>query len=251
MNLLYRLRRHPIPMAADFRHSLVITYAFESAVLEPLLPPGLVLDTFGGFGFLAIALVDTCSMRPAGLPRAAGVDAHLAGYRIFTRLRGAESLRGLRILRSETDRLPIARVGNLLTHYQYNLSRIAVEEEGPGRLHWNIDSRGKGADLDVRADVDSTPPQPPEESPFKDWRQARRFAGPLPYTFDYEAETNSIIRIEGVRRNWNPRPVTVDVGRCGFLEQGPFASARPRLANAFYVSSIAYEWKRGEVARCY
>ncbi|HEY3741169.1 MAG TPA: DUF2071 domain-containing protein [Bryobacteraceae bacterium] len=246
MHFLYRLKRHPIPMAADFRHSLVITYAFDAAVLEPLLPPGLALDTWGGFGFLAIALVDTCAMRPAGLPRAAGVDAHLAGYRIFTRLRGAESLRGLRILRSETDRFAIAYVGNLLTHYQYHLSRISVDEDQG--LRWRIDS--EGADLDVRADLDSTPARPPEESPFEDWRQARRFAGPLPYTFDYEPETDSIIRIEGVRRNWNPRPVTVEVRRCGFLEQGPFANARPRLANAFYVSSIAYEWKRGEVAQC-
>jgi hypothetical protein len=244
MDLLYRLKRHPLPMAAYFRHSLVITYAFEAPILEPLVPPGLTLDTHNGFGFLAIALVDTRSMRPRGLPSIFGLDAQLAGYRIFTRLAGAQSLRGLRILRSDTNRLPIERGGNLLTHYQYNFSKIAVEEQ-PGKINWEIQTANHSADLDVTADLASAPLHPPADSPFTNWREARRFAGPLPYTFDYEPETHSIIRIEGRRRNWIPRPISVKVHRCTFLDQAPFANAKPRLASAFYVSSIPYEWRRG------
>jgi hypothetical protein len=244
MDFLYRLKRHPLPMTAYFRHSLILTYAFEASILQPLLPPGLTLDTHNGFGFLAIALVETRSMRPRGLPSIFGLDAQLAGYRIFTRLTGAQSFRGLRILRSDTNRLPIERGGNLLTHYQYNLSRIEVREQ-PDRLHWKVQTIGHSADLEVSVDLTSTPPHPPPDSPFDNWREARRFAGPLPYTFDYEPETHSIIRIEGVRRNWNPRPVFVDVRRCTYFEQSAFSNATPRLANAFYISSIPYQWRRG------
>jgi hypothetical protein len=248
MDFLYRLKRHPIPMAAWFQHTLVLTYALPSEALEPLIPPGLTLDTWGGLGFLAIALVDTKSLRPSAMPSACGWNSRLAGYRIFTRLAGSRSLRGLRILRSETDRWPVAWGGRLLTHYNYHRSRIDVSEEA-GLLRWKIGTRGHLADLDVTADLTDVPCHPPNGSPFSTWREARRFAGPLPFTFDYEPETQSIIRIEGVRENWTPRPVDVVVSDCKFLDAFPGA----RLASAFYVSSIPYQWKRGvrqEVASC-
>jgi len=44
--VFYLLKRHPIPIKAFFRHSLVLTYAFPERLLEPLMPPGLVLDTY-------------------------------------------------------------------------------------------------------------------------------------------------------------------------------------------------------------
>src|SRR5580704_17969600 len=95
------LKRHPVPISAFFRHSLVLTYAFPRQILAPLLPPGLVLDTYGEHCFLAIALVQTERLRPSFLPQAFGQDFFLSGYRIFTRLdTPANSQRGLRILRS-------------------------------------------------------------------------------------------------------------------------------------------------------
>src|SRR5437016_4890884 len=107
-------QRHPFAVRAWFRHSLVLTYAFPEAVLRPLLPPGLTLNVHEGFGFLAIALVQTEGLRPAFLPRAFGQNFFLSGYRIFARHRTAagRNLRGLRILRSDTDSLLMARVGN-------------------------------------------------------------------------------------------------------------------------------------------
>ena len=245
MRLLYHLRRHPIAMAARFRHSLVLTYAFPPAVLQPLIPPGLALDTFDGCAFAAVALVDTQGMRPQAVPAGFGFDSYLAGYRIFTRLSGAASLRGLRILRSETNRLPMLLGGNLLTHYQYRLADIRVDHQ-PSCLRWRIATPDHSADLDITADLSSHPEHPPQGSPFPDWREARRFAGPLPYTFDYEEETNSIIRIQGVRRSWTPRPVSVTVNEIGFFEQAMFGGVKPILANAFYIPAVpSYTWKRG------
>ena len=85
LGILWKLKRHPLPVVAHFRESLVLTYAVPRGVLTPLLPPGLILDTFGRFGFLAIALVQTEGLRPAFLPKAFGQDFFLSGYRIFTR----------------------------------------------------------------------------------------------------------------------------------------------------------------------
>ena len=239
------LRRHPIPVRAFFRHSLVLTYAFPADLLQPLLPPGLALDTCRGYGFLAIALVDAARLRPAGLPAALGRDVFLSGYRIFTRLGSpAGSLRGLRILRSDTDRPWMVRCGNLLTHYRYRLCEVERAETAAA-IRWRIRTPRAEADLDVTARISAAPAPLPPASPFHGPAEARRFAGPLPYTFDYEPETRSIIRIRGLRSRWNPQPVEVTVAQNTFLQQKPFCRVAPLLANAFYLRDVPYRWTRG------
>ncbi len=242
------LRRHPVPIRAWFDHSLVLTYAYPAELLRPLLPPGLVLDELDGLGFLAVAMVQTRRLRPAFLPAAFGQDFFLAGYRIFARYRSASgrTLRGLRILRSDTNRRLMAAGGNLLTHYQYHVAQVECAEEN-GALGIRVRTPDGAADVEVRADLAAAPEAPPAGSPFRDLAQARLYAGPLPFTFDYERETHSLVLIEGVRENWTPRPVSVEVGRMSFLERPPFDQARPVLANAFHVRDIDYAWKRGVV----
>jgi hypothetical protein len=244
--MIHQLRRHPIEIAAFFRHSLVLTYAFPRDLLLPLLPPGLILDELGNFGFLAVALVQTKSLRPAILPAALGADFFLAGYRIFVRFKtsGGRTVRGLRILRSDTDSRSMVLFGNMLTHYGYRRAGVVLQEKAD-ELNIKIVSSDGSADLHVIARIDQPAAELPSGSPFNDLHQARLFAGPLPYTFDYEAETHSIIMIEGVRQTWKPQPVHVEVLQNTFLEQAPFCQARPILANAFHVRDVDYRWRRG------
>jgi hypothetical protein len=244
--MLYRLKRHPIPIRAFFRHSLVLTYAFPKALLEPLLPPGLVLDTYGDFGFVAIALVQTEDLRPLFVPRALGRDFFLSGYRIFARFEppNGRRLRGLRILRSDADSSLMVGFGNWLTHYAYRKAEVALAET-PTSLEIQIRTAQAEADLHVLADLASQPAPLPAGSPFADLREARKFAGPLPFTFDYEKETHSLVLIEGVREHWDPQPVRVEVRLNTFFRQPPFSEASPILANSFHVSNIPYLWKRG------
>jgi hypothetical protein len=243
--MLHFLKRHPIPIAAFFRHALVLTYAFPAEVLEALLPKGLVLDLFRGYAFLAIALVQTEHLRPSFLPAIMGQDFFLSGYRIFTRLdNAAQSKRGLQILRSDTDRRRMAYAGNLLTHYNYRLCKTHLETNSE-ELHWTVRTPRSEADLEVVASLADGPAQIPNGSPFRTLAEARRFAGPLPYTFDYEDATDSIIEIRAIRQQWEPRPVAVDVRQNTFLEHEPFLGARPILANAFYVHDVPYRWEQG------
>ena len=180
------------------RASLVLAYAIPEKALRPLLPPGLQLDTYGEFGFLAIAMVEARDLRPAFSPAGLGLDFFLAGYRIFTRYRtlGGRTLRGLRILRSDTDRRSMRVFGNLLTHYGYELSRCNIHRT-ECTYTVEICTPNGDADLEVEADISGDAISPPPGSPFPDVREARKFAGPLPFTFDYERETHSIIRVEG------------------------------------------------------
>jgi len=241
------MKRHPIPVKAHFRHALVLTYAFPAPVLEGLLPPGLTLDQHKGFGFLAIAMVQTKALRPAFLPAWFGRDFFLAGYRLFARYRtrAGRTLRGLRILRSDTDNLLMAFFGNCLTHYNYRVAAVSLKEDCQS-LQIGIRTVAAKSDLDVVADLTSCPAPLPVGSPFTDLREARRFAGPLPFTFDYETETHSIVIIEGERKHWKPRSIRVEVLKNTFFDQAPFNQAAPVLANAFHVGNINYRWKRGK-----
>jgi uncharacterized protein YqjF (DUF2071 family) len=246
MPLSLLIKRHPLAMAAHFEQVLVLTYALPQEVLAPLLPPGLALDCFGQHGFLAIAMVQTRNMRPQHLPSRLGRDFFLTGYRIFTRYRttSGRTLRGLRILRSDTDSEAMVRWGNHLTHYNYQ--KVSVDyRRTESAIDIKVVTRDGAADLCVRADLSHQPASLPVGSPFPDFRTARRFAGPLPFTFDYEPETHSIVRIQGVRKQWDPIPVRVDVLQNSFLEHEPFACGSPVLASAFRVTNVDYVWKRG------
>jgi hypothetical protein len=244
--VLHRLKRHPLSIAAHFCHSLVLTYAFPGDLLEPLLPPGLALDAYGEHGFVAVATVQTERLRPSFLPRAAGLDFFLTGYRIFVRAERTPSLRGLYILRSDADRRAMVVLGNLLTHYRYRLAEVSCSARN-GSLEIRVSTPGREADLQVVADLNSRPAPLPQHSPFDDVAAARRFAGPLPYTFDYERPSRSIIAVRAVRQHWDPQPVAVEVRKATFFASPPFTDAEPVLANAFYVDSVDYRWERGRI----
>ncbi len=238
------LRRHPVAVRATLRDCVTLTYAVPARVLRTLLPPGLELETVGDDGFVAVALVQTERLRPDGVPAALGGTFFLAGYRIFARFRTADgrALRGLRILRSDTDRTLMALGGNLLTHYNYHRCRTSVTTSLDD-AHFTIDTTDGGGDVDVT--VRFGEPALPEGSPFASVREARRFAGPLPYTFDYEPDTHAIVAIEARRTNWRPAPVRADVARLSFFDAAAFQGCTPRLAAAFHVRDIEYHWLRG------
>lgn len=242
------LRRHPIPIEAFFRYSLVMTYAFPQSILQPLLPPGLILDTYDDSAFLAIALVQTERLRAAGLPAILGRSFFLSGYRIFTRYQqqDGKELRGLLILRSDADSPFMVWSGNVLTNYRFsNCVMKSTHTEEALEIH--VTTPKADADLSVRACLDRAVDTPPSGSPFPDLKTARRYAGPLPFTFDYEQESGQIVIVKGIRENWKPRAVHVEVERCTFLEKPPFNSVSPRLANAFFVENIHYRWESGIV----
>jgi hypothetical protein len=238
------IARHPLSVDAHLRDCVTLTYAVPAEILRPMLPPGLELETIDGSGFVAVALVQAERLRPSAVPSVLGQDFFLAGYRVFTRFRTASgrSLRGLRILRSDTDRAAMVAAGNLLTHYHYHRCRAAIDT-APERIEVDLHTRdGLG---DLRITVRPGDHRLPAGSPFASVREARRFAGPLPFTFDYEAETHAIVTVEASRANWRPEAAAVDVRRIAFFDQPAFRGYTPRLAAAFHMSGIDYHWHRG------
>lgn len=230
------LKDHPFEVAAFFESSLVLTYAVPVAELKGMIPPCLELDVFDNqWAFIAIAVVKTKHLRPKGFPAWMGNAFVLTGYRIFVRYTTSQGkrLRGLYILGSETDRYKMQLLGNIFTHYNYKTTNIHLSE-ADGIIHVKSD------ELDLAVSMDNA--ALPLSSPFKDWKEARRFAGPLPFTFTYKEATKEVLIIEGVRESWVPAPVQVLKSKAIFIDQ--FDDAR--LANAFIIKNIPYYWKKGK-----
>ncbi len=241
--LVRKLKRHPFPVTAWFERVLAVSFAFPEEILRPLVPSPLEIDSHDGYGFVTVALVRTKGLRPTALPEFMGQDFFLAGYRIFTRLRdeNGRRMRGLKILRSETDKARMVLSGNLLTHYNYR--RVKLNESDSRIQTWLPDGRQT---LDLSFDLSSELDTPPPGSPFADLRAARNFAGPMPFTFDAEEDGRFVV-IEGKRTEWTPRPVKITDWKIGLFDEEPFSGVTPILANAFRVDGVPYRWERGRL----
>lgn len=240
--MLSFLKNHPFAVEAFFDSSLVLTFAVPKAQLEERIPECLNLDTLNDeWAFVAVAMVQTKGLRPKGFPAFMGNDFFLIGYRVFVRYTNTagKNLRGLYILKSETNRKKMEWLGNLFTHYNYTTTDIQQTEDDD---YSEISSAQSGFHVRIEKGASDIPL--PEHSPFKDWKEARRFAGPLPFTFTYNAEKGSVLIIEGVRQNWTPAPVAVKDYHFRFLQEMKLENAV--LANAFVLKNIPYYWKKGK-----
>jgi hypothetical protein len=125
--MLSFLKNHPFAVEAFFESSIVLTFAVPKEQLQNLIPECLTLDTFQDkWAFIAIAMVQTKDLRPKGFPKFMGNDFFLIGYRVFVRYRNTlgKNLRGLYILKSETDKKKMELIGNIFTHYSYTTTDI-------------------------------------------------------------------------------------------------------------------------------
>jgi hypothetical protein len=233
------LLRHAVPIVAHFDWALAVTLAAPEASLQPLVAPGLSLDSFRGSGFLAAACVKTRRLRPRGLPAWMGVDFFLVGYRVFVRFESSTGrrFRGLQILGSETDRSVMVIGGSIFTYYAYRKVSMRIGRD-PGVLRVATSS---GFDVTVKDDAVL-----PAGSVFADWDEARRYAGPMPFTFAGVDGGRAIVRVEGSRVHWEPRPVAIFSATIPFVTR-LVPDAVP--AAAFLVEDVDYEWKPGIVER--
>ena len=210
---------------------------------KKLIPECLELDTYDDkWAFVALAIVKTKNLRPKGFPSFLGNDFVLTGYRIFVRYKTSygKNLRGLYIIKSETDKAKMAFLGNIFTHYNYTATDIEYTKN-----QFEINIKSQKSKLEVTINLDKNEPKLPIKSPFPDWKIARRFAGPLPFTFTYNPDKKEVLIIEGVRENWIPKPIEVVTHQAGFISNFKFSSII--LANAFIIEDIPYYWKKGKI----
>ncbi len=240
--MLSFLKNHPFAVEAHFKSSLVLTFAVPKEQLQTFIPKCLELDTFDQkWAFVAMAIVKTTELRPKGFPKFIGNSFSLIGYRIFVKYinNDGKRLRGLYILKSETNKKKMEFLGNIFTHYNYSTTDITqvdndhILEISSLKSNFNIKVDFKEEDISL-----------PDNSPFTSWKEARRYAGPLPFTFTYNPETKKVLIIEGVRESWIPKPIKIIDYNISFLAK--LKLNQPILANAFIINDIPYYWKKGK-----
>lgn len=242
--MLSWLKNHPFAVEAHFDSSLVFTFAIPKEQVQPMIPECLELDTFQDkWAFIAIAMVQTRALRPKGFPEFIGNDFFLIGYRVFVRYTtsAGKHLRGLYILKSETDKKKMEFFGNIFTHYHYTTTDI-LQRKKNGMTAFSSARSGFHVNIEERSEEHIPLPQ---GSPFSDWKEARRFAGPLPFTFTFNKSKHEVLIIEGVRENWKPMPVIVRDYQFSFLDELNLNDVV--LANAFIIRNIPYYWKKGRI----
>jgi len=237
--MLSKFKNHPFGVEAFFKRSVVLTFAVPKEQLAPLIPECLALDTYKNkWAFIAVAMVDTTKLRPKGFPEFLGNNFILMGYRIFVKYTTSykKRLRGLYILKSETNKKQMAFMGNLFTHYNYTSTDVCFDKEtiisNTSKLNISYNSQLKDTEI-------------PTESPFLNWKEARRFSGPLPFTFTYNEATKEVLIIEGVRKNWRPKPIKIIDYNIDFLKS--LNTNTIKLASAFTIENIPYYWKKGKI----
>lgn len=237
------LKNHPFAVEAFFRRSTVLTFSVPKEELQQKIPECLELDTFKDkWAFIAVAMVETRDLRPKGFPKWIGNDFFLIGFRVFVRYKTSQgkSLRGLYILKSATDKKKMQWMGNIFTHYDYSTADIDIVNRSE---YFKIIS--KKLDINIDISNQSGEVKLPENSPFQSWDEARRFAGPLPFTFTYDTSKKAVLIIEGVRQNWKPKPVKIDHCQVGYIKE--LGLENSVLANAFIIENIPYYWKKGKL----
>jgi len=239
------LKTHPFGVRAHFEHSVVLTFAVDKAQISALIPECLELDTYHDHtAFIAVAMVNTLNLRPKGFPQFLGSDFFLVGYRIFVRYRDkrGKSLRGLYILKTETNKKRMEVLGNLFTHYQYSTIDVSDRQEQGVRT---ISS--KAADFEVEIIEQEGEKMLPLDSPFDNWQDARKFAGPLPHTFSFDKIDQKVLIVRGLRKHWRPEPIKVNKCYFGFLDSLRLENIK--LASVFQIKNIPYEWEKGRVEK--
>lgn len=239
------LKNHPFAVETFFKSSIVLTFAVPKDQVKNLIPECLDLDTYQEkWAFIAVAIVQTKNLRPKGFPKFLGNDFILIGFRIFVRYTNNEGkrLRGLYIIKSETNKKKMRVLGNIFTHYNYTSTDITIETKNDYKI---INSQKSKFEIVIEKPTNDL--QLPKGSPFIDFKDARKFAGPLPFTFTYNEKNKEVLIIEGVRQNWKPIPINIKSYSIDFINSLNIENLV--LANAFEINNIPYYWKKGKIEK--
>ncbi len=235
-------KNHPFRVKGYLRRSIALTYAFPKEELQSYLPPHLELDCFQDtWAFVTIAFVETEQLRPFFLPPFMGNNFLLIGYRIFVRYTNTKGkrLRGLYIIESTTNSKKMASLSKLFTRYNFGYQDIRFTAGNPLEI---VSVKGN---IVLRLRKQEAPFSLPKDSVFSSMKEARRFQGPLPFTFHYDSEKKQMIRVQGVRPHWEVQPLEVIEARVPKIAQ--LGKSAPMLSNAFLVADIPYQWNKGIV----
>jgi uncharacterized protein len=156
---------------------LFLHYAVAPEALEPQLPPGLEIDTFGGQAWLSLIFF-RLKLRPAGWPFLPGFSSLLElNVRTYVRCGGDP---GILFLRMYADNWLAIQAAKLLTPLRYTLAKMSANGRGEREREFVCDDSRTPGRLDVRFQI-ADKPQPAHQCSLDAWLVERyRLYAPSP-----------------------------------------------------------------------
>jgi uncharacterized protein YqjF (DUF2071 family) len=124
----------------------LISYAVDPALLAPRVPPGGELSLAHGKAWVSACFVHIEDMRPAGTPRALGVQFHYLIHRTRARLPYPDGVKreSVLILEPNIDRSLLSCLGRLSAGVRFQVRDVELEESQGG---WHLRMSKGGATL--------------------------------------------------------------------------------------------------------
>jgi hypothetical protein len=234
-------------MRTTFSTCVLVNYAVDPQALKRKLPSHLEPDLHEGRGYVSIVIARMEKMRPAFLPRSAGITYHQVVYRAVVKC-GAE--RGVTFLRSDADNRLMVAAGNALTFFRFHHASISWVEERDGLRFSLRPSDGQRADIVATYTMSSTPEVLPATTHFPDLRTAQAFLSELYVAFGTRRRDGLVEKVRIERTPWDSSVVAVDQGSYAAMTSGVlFHAAEASLDSIFVVRDLRYHWERLSLER--
>jgi uncharacterized protein YqjF (DUF2071 family) len=151
-------------LTAEWRHLLMLNYVVEPTALEPLVPPGTILDTYQGKAYASLVAFLFLRTRLLGVPIPFHQDFEEVNLRFYVRrFAGGDWRRGVVFIQELVPKLAVALTARLVYNENYeSLPMRHALETGPGqapsslRYEWEARGRWNG----VRAKTAGEPHEP-------------------------------------------------------------------------------------------
>jgi len=232
------LPKHPIPMRTVFRRCFLVNFAVDPDVLKRHLEHPIVPEIHGGSAFLSVVIADMERMRPAFVPTVFGVSFTQVVYRAVVKCQGE---RGVHFLRSDANNRLMCALGNALTFFHFNFSRVQWKEAN-GHIQFDLAANPlHHADIHACFDLSAAEQCLPDTSRFTSLQEAKEFRVELYSAFDSVSKRISRVRIR--RGDWNTQVVRDWTAVYEFMNGGEvFPTGSAVLDSVFYVRDLPYYW---------
>lgn len=220
----------PLPglhLVGTVARRFLISYAVDPALLAEWVPPGAELSLAHGKAWVSACFVHIDDMRPAGAPRALGMEFHYLIHRTRARVPYPDGKvrESVLILEPNIDRSLLSCLGRLSAGVRFEVRSVKLEQDAGG---WRLMMRDGSGDLLFHADIpDSFGTGMPAGSLFASAEEADDFLLGVSHGGEWHRDRSRLRLLAETHDPWETRVGACRTHRNAFLERlagGPVES---------------------------
>jgi hypothetical protein len=232
-----------LSMAGRLEECVLLDYRVPACAVRGIPPPGIEPVMREGWSFWNVVVCRIAALRPAGAPRAFGVDTVQVGYRLRARARldARQRIEGLWFARTDVDRAAVGLLGNLASDFRMRRAWIDLRSDG-GSVSLRVRDRRRGLETARLRAQEAERAELAPGSPFRSIEEACSFLRYTPVALSRPPSRGGL-RVAQVRREealWNESPLRVIEAQWSALER--LGQQEITLERAVRISPLNYLW---------